>query len=129
MDIILPRPKPLISGVRQSEASPDTHTGTIRQHDALAATLADAEKAGHDPKALLEEAASWRELDTARDTTDVLVWRIRRIADLPANPGQPGAAKAGTARTRPAPGRTGARVEAQPAAQPVAGTRRPAPGR
>ena len=115
--------------IRAALGEPDTHTGTIRQHDALAATLADAEKAGHDPKALLEEAASWRELDTARDTTDVLVWRIRRIADLPANPGQPGAAKAGTARTRPAPGRTGARVEAQPAAQPVAGTRRPAPGR
>ena len=115
--------------IRAALGEPDTHTGTIRQHDALAATLADAEKAGHDPKALLEEAASWRELDTARDTTDVLVWRIRRIADLPANPGQPGAAKAGTARTRPAPGRTGARVESQPAAQPVAGPRRPAPGR
>ncbi|MFE6868807.1 relaxase/mobilization nuclease domain-containing protein [Kitasatospora sp. NPDC057692] len=105
---------------------PDHHTGTSRQHDALAATLAEAEKAGHDPKALLEEATSWRELDTARDTTDVLVWRIRRIADLPAIPGN---TKAGTTRTRHAPGRTGTRAESLAPARPVTDSRRPAPRR
>jgi hypothetical protein len=52
---------------------------------ALAATLADAEHAGHDPGALLTEAAARRELDTADSISDVLVWRLRRIADLPAD--------------------------------------------
>ncbi|NEB01919.1 relaxase/mobilization nuclease domain-containing protein [Streptomyces sp. SID13726] len=52
---------------------------------ALAATLTDAEHAGHDPAALLTEAAARRELDTADSISDVLVWRLRRIADLPAD--------------------------------------------
>ncbi|MDF3290180.1 relaxase/mobilization nuclease domain-containing protein [Streptomyces silvisoli] len=52
---------------------------------ALAATLADAESAGHDPAALLAEAAGRRELDTAESVSDVLVWRLRRMADLPAD--------------------------------------------
>ncbi|MER5822145.1 relaxase/mobilization nuclease domain-containing protein [Streptomyces mirabilis] len=52
---------------------------------ALAATLADAESAGHDPAALLAEAAERRELDTADSISDVLVWRLRRMADLPAD--------------------------------------------
>ena len=52
--------------------------------DALAATLAEAEAAGHDPTALLEEAKSWRELDTADSVTAVMVWRVRRIAGLSA---------------------------------------------
>ncbi|WP_111002931.1 relaxase/mobilization nuclease domain-containing protein [Streptomyces sp. NTH33] len=52
---------------------------------ALAATLADAEAAGHDPAALLTEAAGQRELDTAASISDVLVWRLRRAADLPAD--------------------------------------------
>ncbi|MFF0014714.1 relaxase/mobilization nuclease domain-containing protein [Streptomyces sp. NPDC005374] len=51
--------------------------------DALAATLADAERAGHNPRALLAEAAAGRELDTADSVSDVLVWRLRRTADLP----------------------------------------------
>lgn len=29
-----------------------------------------------------------RELDTAADVNDVLVWRLRRIARLPAHPGE-----------------------------------------
>ncbi|MFD9327738.1 relaxase/mobilization nuclease domain-containing protein [Streptomyces sp. NPDC060065] len=53
---------------------------------ALAATLADVEHAGHDPAALLAEAAERRELDTADSISDVLVWRLRRMADLPADP-------------------------------------------
>ncbi|MER5443970.1 mobilization protein [Streptomyces sp. NPDC002790] len=52
---------------------------------ALAATLADVESAGHDPAALLVEAAERRELDTAESISDVLVWRLRRMADLPAD--------------------------------------------
>ncbi|MGI5457586.1 relaxase/mobilization nuclease domain-containing protein [Streptomyces sp. CA-249302] len=52
---------------------------------ALAATLADVERAGHDPAALLAEAAERRELDTADSISDVLVWRLRRMADLPAD--------------------------------------------
>ncbi|MFI7094828.1 relaxase/mobilization nuclease domain-containing protein [Streptomyces lydicus] len=52
---------------------------------ALAATLADAEAAGHDPATLLAGAAERRELDTADSVADVLVWRLRRTADLPAD--------------------------------------------
>ncbi|NNN30995.1 relaxase/mobilization nuclease domain-containing protein [Streptomyces sp. S3(2020)] len=51
--------------------------------DALAATLADAERVGHNPRALLAEAAARRELDTADSVSDVLVWRMRRAAGLP----------------------------------------------
>ncbi|WP_030606434.1 relaxase/mobilization nuclease domain-containing protein [Streptomyces achromogenes] len=56
---------------------------------ALAATLDDARKAGHDPAALLTEAAGRRELDTATSISDVLVWRLRRSAYLPALPESP----------------------------------------
>nr|WP_206326918.1 relaxase/mobilization nuclease domain-containing protein [Streptomyces sp. S3(2020)] len=52
---------------------------------ALAATLADAEAAGHDPAGLLTEAAGRRELTTADSVSEVLVWRLRRMADLPAD--------------------------------------------
>ncbi|MFF9001531.1 relaxase/mobilization nuclease domain-containing protein [Streptomyces achromogenes] len=52
---------------------------------ALAATLADIEAAGHDPAALLAGAAGRRELDTAESVSDVLVWRLRRSAGLPAD--------------------------------------------
>ncbi|WP_282697866.1 mobilization protein [Streptomyces sp. CC208A] len=52
---------------------------------ALAATLADAEAAGHDPATLLADAADRRELGTAESVSDVLVWRLRRAANLPAD--------------------------------------------
>ncbi|MER5210999.1 relaxase/mobilization nuclease domain-containing protein [Streptomyces sp. NPDC002838] len=52
---------------------------------ALAATIAEAETAGHDPAALLSDAVERRELDTADSVSDVLVWRLRRTADLPAD--------------------------------------------
>ncbi|OIJ91666.1 mobilization protein [Streptomyces colonosanans] len=52
---------------------------------ALAETIAEAEAAGHDPAALLSNAAEGRELDTADSVSDVLVWRMRRTADLPAD--------------------------------------------
>ncbi|MFJ7275456.1 relaxase/mobilization nuclease domain-containing protein [Kitasatospora sp. NPDC098663] len=101
--------------------------GPAREHDALAAVLAEAEKAGHDPKALLKKAVDRRELETARNTTDILVWRIRRLANLPANPEHPHARTATDtrARTAPAPARP-----AQPApAQPPADPHRPTPRR
>lgn len=52
---------------------------------ALASTLADAEAAGHDPAQLLVQATGRRELDTASSVSDVLVWRLRRLAGLPAD--------------------------------------------
>ncbi|MFE1764707.1 relaxase/mobilization nuclease domain-containing protein [Streptomyces angustmyceticus] len=62
--------------------------GTPTKTDALVATLAQAEQAGHDPEALLQRAIAMRELDTAEDVNDVLVWRLRRLAQLPAHPGE-----------------------------------------
>lgn len=68
---------------------------------ALAATLADAEAAGHDPATFLSKAAARRELDTAESVSDVLVWRLRRAADLPADTtAMPPAGSAGPSRTR-----------------------------
>ncbi|MFE9287845.1 relaxase/mobilization nuclease domain-containing protein [Streptomyces olivaceus] len=55
---------------------------------ALAATVAEAEAAGHDPAALLSEVAGRRELGTADSVSDVLVWRMRRAANLPADASQ-----------------------------------------
>jgi hypothetical protein len=53
---------------------------------ALAATLAAAEAAGYAPDALLRRAVGQRELATADSVEDVLVWRVRRLADLSAVP-------------------------------------------
>ncbi|MEU3734793.1 relaxase/mobilization nuclease domain-containing protein [Streptomyces sp. NPDC033538] len=55
---------------------------------ALAATITEAEVAGHDPAALLSDVAARRELGTADSVSDVLVWRMRRTADLPADASQ-----------------------------------------
>ncbi|MGW2822149.1 relaxase/mobilization nuclease domain-containing protein [Streptomyces sp. NPDC001443] len=52
---------------------------------ALAATISDAEAAGHDPASLLASAVGRRELDTADSISDVLVWRLRGKAELPAD--------------------------------------------
>ncbi|MFB6550187.1 relaxase/mobilization nuclease domain-containing protein [Streptomyces sp. NPDC056405] len=69
---------------------------------ALAATLDDVRKAGHDPAVLLADAARRRELDTADSISDVLVWRLRRSAHLLALPASPdGTATMGTRRTAP----------------------------
>ncbi|SEO74026.1 relaxase/mobilization nuclease domain-containing protein [Actinacidiphila rubida] len=53
---------------------------------ALAATLTDAEAAGKDPARLLAQAAARRELGSAESISDVLIWRLRRTAGLPADP-------------------------------------------
>ncbi|WP_405668227.1 relaxase/mobilization nuclease domain-containing protein [Streptomyces sp. NBC_00055] len=85
------------------EAQRRTHEATLRaalpqqgvradgmptKTDALVATLAQAEQAGHDSEALLQQAIDMRELDTAADVDDVLVWGLRRLAQLPAHPGE-----------------------------------------
>ncbi|MFD9562586.1 relaxase/mobilization nuclease domain-containing protein [Streptomyces sp. NPDC059994] len=51
----------------------------------LAATLTHAYQAGHNPQALLAEAITQRELDTAGSVSEVLVWRLHHLADLPAD--------------------------------------------
>ncbi|MFE1318653.1 relaxase/mobilization nuclease domain-containing protein [Kitasatospora phosalacinea] len=106
--------------IRAALGEPDTRTdhqpGTTERFDALAATLAEAEKAGHDPKALLEEAVDHRELESARNTDTVLVWRIRRLADLPALPSSP--TKPKTAEAKSAPGRAGTPTPTRPTTDP-----------
>ncbi len=79
--------------------------------DALAATLAEAEAAGHDPAALLERARDRRELDSADSVTAVMVWRVRRIAELSALPSVD-------------PSRFGARTRIQGAVTPTPSPRR-----
>ncbi|WP_433546517.1 relaxase/mobilization nuclease domain-containing protein [Streptomyces sp. CA-294286] len=79
---------------------------------ALAATLTDAQLAGHDPAALLADATRRRELGTATSISDVLVWRLRRTAHLPAAPENPQAT----------PTRGGRRT---PTATPAAGAATP----
>ncbi|WP_455353803.1 relaxase/mobilization nuclease domain-containing protein [Streptomyces sp. SYSU K217416] len=49
---------------------------------ALAATLAQVGARGHNPAALLTEATARRELDTATSVSEVLTWRLHRLADL-----------------------------------------------
>ncbi|MGW1338441.1 hypothetical protein ACWD7B_29540 [Streptomyces rubiginosohelvolus] len=51
--------------------------------DALTAVLAAAEKAGHDPKQLLQQATGERALDDARSPARVLTWRIERLSARP----------------------------------------------
>lgn len=84
---------------------------------ALAATIAEAEAAGHDPAALLSDAVERRELDTADSVSDVLVWRLRRTAGLPADAsalsekgsagGQPATRRAATRPSAPGRRRSG----------------------
>ncbi|MEU5833061.1 relaxase/mobilization nuclease domain-containing protein [Streptomyces diacarni] len=79
---------------------------------ALAATLADVDAAGHDTAALLADAAGSRELGTAQSLSDVLVWRLRHSAGLPADtsdtlPGTPAAEQAAPHAGQRAPGRYG----------------------
>ncbi|MFF8990842.1 relaxase/mobilization nuclease domain-containing protein [Streptomyces sp. NPDC014983] len=104
--------------VRQRHA--DTINAALPNHrlggepgwDALAATLDEAERAGHDPAALLKEAVEWRELDTADSVTDVLVWRIRRLGKLPATADAPRRRSTTTAKDNKTStaSRTGART-------------------
>lgn len=100
----------------QPEAQRRTYETTIRaalpadtntKNDALAATPAQAEQTGHDPKALLQKTIVMRDLDTAEDVNDVLVWRLRHLAQLRAHPGE--------ATRRPQTGTGGAKPPANQA--------------
>ncbi|MFC8717048.1 relaxase/mobilization nuclease domain-containing protein [Kitasatospora sp. NPDC057198] len=77
----------------------------------LAATLAEAEQAGHDPATLLADAAGRRELASADSPAAVLTWRIRRDARLPA--------PAPRGRTAAAASRTTSRATTSPTAAAV----------
>jgi len=66
---------------------------------ALAAALHQAATQGHQPLRLLDQAVAERELHTADNPTEVLTWRIRRLArQAPHNP-LTHAARAARART------------------------------
>lgn len=116
--------------IRAALPENSTQPGTNTKNDALAATLAQAEQAGHDPKALLQEAIAMRELDTAEDVNDVLVWRLRRLAQLPAHPGE--AARSpqdDTGRATPPANRTGVRAASPASPRPAATDPRSRPPR
>ncbi|WP_434097663.1 hypothetical protein [Streptomyces mirabilis] len=53
-----------------------------------------APQAGHNAQAPLAEAAARKELATAKYISDVLVWRLRRMASLPVYVPAPEAAQA-----------------------------------
>ncbi|MFF6884624.1 relaxase/mobilization nuclease domain-containing protein [Streptomyces sp. NPDC012421] len=104
--------------------------GAPTKTDALAATLAQAEAAGHDPEVLLQQAIDMRELDTAADVNDVLVWRLRRIAQLPAHPGEAThRQQAGTRPNRPSARPTSGRNTSAAAPRPAVPAPRSRPPR
>ncbi|WP_406341398.1 relaxase/mobilization nuclease domain-containing protein [Streptomyces sp. NBC_01578] len=127
------------------EAQRRTHEGTLRaalpqqgvradgtptKTDALVATLAQAEQAGHDTEALLQQAIDMRELDTAADANDVLVWRLRRFAHLPAHPGEaPRRPQAGTRPTKTSANHTSERNAPTAAPRPAVSGPRSRPPR
>ncbi|MEU1861839.1 relaxase/mobilization nuclease domain-containing protein [Streptomyces gardneri] len=80
---------------------------------ALAATLNDATAAGHDPTALLAQAARHRELDTATNLSEVFTWRLNRLREPAA--GKPSRTKAAG---RVLPGSTSSPQATQPASRP-----------
>ncbi|MET7717433.1 mobilization protein [Streptomyces sp. NPDC005407] len=85
------------------QAVPD-HAEKVLQDpafDALATVLADAEKTGHDPKQLLEQATGQRALDDARRPARVLTWRIERLSASPAPSAPTRAAQAPSTAQRP----------------------------
>ncbi|WP_369391154.1 relaxase/mobilization nuclease domain-containing protein [Streptomyces sp. CG1] len=71
--------------------------------DALTAVLADAQRKGHDPADLLQQAAGQRPLDDARSPAQVLTWRIQRLGERHAPSLGARAAQTSSAVQRPAP--------------------------
>ncbi|WP_405677527.1 relaxase/mobilization nuclease domain-containing protein [Streptomyces sp. NBC_01511] len=84
---------------------------------ALAATLDDARTVGHNPTTLLTQAAARRELNSAERMSDVLVWRLRRMAGLPADPQNSQGRRVGCTHARPSPERA-AHIGTGPANNP-----------
>ena len=85
---------------------------------ALAATLAQAQQLGHSPIGLLQQAIGAREMDSADNPAAVLLWRIRRTANLPAatGPKKPARPKP-TTPPAPAPAPRPATAPTPPAAR------------
>ncbi|MCX5123719.1 mobilization protein [Streptomyces sp. NBC_00347] len=97
----MPRPLELHLASMLRDAIPNLAEQVLAEPGwpALAATLADVQVAGHEPAELLTEAIGSRELGSATSVSDVLVWRLRHLAQLPADPGT---ARPQTAHTRSA---------------------------
>lgn len=88
-----PLPAMRAYGQRLPASARSRHAATIRAalphladrlqaepgRDALTAVLDQAERAGHDTAALLTQAASPRELDSAESISDVLIWRLHHV--------------------------------------------------
>ncbi|MER5494247.1 mobilization protein [Streptomyces sp. NPDC002490] len=119
-----------LHGQRLPEPVRDHHTATVTAAlpeyadwlrngtgwDALIATLDQAQAAGHDPTTLLKTVIGQRELDTADNITDVLIWRIRHTTNLPTAP-KPTTATS-PARTRaPKPAETATHTTPPPPGQ------------
>jgi hypothetical protein len=66
---------------------------------ALLATLGQIQEVSLDPVALLEEAVAVRELESADSVSEVLVWRLRRLAKLPPTASGP-VSSSGSGRAR-----------------------------
>ncbi|MFE7216654.1 relaxase/mobilization nuclease domain-containing protein [Streptomyces sp. NPDC057611] len=116
--------------IRAALTENSTRPGSSTKSDALAATLARAEEAGHDPKVLLQKAIAMRELDTAQDVNDVLVWRLRRLARLPTHPGESTRRpQAGTGSATPPANATSVRTALPASARPAAPDPRSRPPR
>lgn len=69
--------------IRQTMPAHATQVIDDPSFDALTAVLATAEKAGHDPKKLLQQATDERALDDARSPARVLTWRVERLSARP----------------------------------------------
>ncbi|MCJ0868563.1 relaxase/mobilization nuclease domain-containing protein [Streptomyces sp. AP-93] len=74
---------------------------------ALAATLTDVQKAGHDPTVLLTEVTRRQELDTATSISNILTWRLQRhvgvAGESPAHPDTASTARLGSSATALSP--------------------------
>ncbi|MFJ1880515.1 relaxase/mobilization nuclease domain-containing protein [Streptomyces sp. NPDC088137] len=92
--------------------------------DALSTALADAEKAGHDPRQLLQQAAQQRALDDARDPARVLIWRIERLSERPVPSARARAARARSSATQRPDQQAPVPVAAQAPPQPSRARRR-----
>ncbi|MDP9608555.1 MULTISPECIES: hypothetical protein [Streptomyces] len=74
-----------------------------RGWDALTTVLTEAERLGHNPDTLLQQAIHQRPLDDARHPAEVLTWRIRRLGERRAPSTRALAAQARSGMVRPAP--------------------------
>ncbi|MBY8889319.1 mobilization protein, partial [Streptomyces sp. PTM05] len=85
------------------QTMPDHATQVVEDpsFDALTAVLATAEKAGHDPEQLLQQATDERALDDARSPAQVLTWRVERLSARPVPSDRARVARTRSAAQRP----------------------------